>query len=179
MHWQRALELPILHETQSLDSSHAAELVSCWRGWPDASGTSPSDAPLELLRRDLSARPPRRERVGGGKMWGRGERKFSFCGENRIGFSGPYPPLACTCSKGARRAFNMINVPASLERVRAKGASLTHVLCIKNSQNLAITLWPSRISLEFGKSDLCRRPTARTCAHSSPSPSSAAPALFA
>ncbi len=81
MHWQRALELLILHETQSLDSSHAAELVSCWRGWPDASGTSPSDAPLELLRRDLSARPPRRERVGGGKMWGRGERRFSFAGK--------------------------------------------------------------------------------------------------
>jgi cytochrome c peroxidase len=48
----------------------------------------------------------------------------------------------------------MINVPASLERVRAKGTSLTHILCIKNSQNLAITLWPSRIRLEFGKSDL-------------------------
>ena len=55
-----------LHETRESGSSHAAELVSCWRAWPDASGTSPRDAPREPLRRDLSARPPRRVRDGGG-----------------------------------------------------------------------------------------------------------------
>jgi hypothetical protein len=33
------------------------------------------------LRGGLSARPPRRARVGGGKMWGRGERRLSFAGK--------------------------------------------------------------------------------------------------
>ena len=81
MHWQRALEWLILHETPASGSSHAAELVCCSRAWPDASGTSPRDAPREPLRRDLSARPPRRERVGDRKMWGRGERRLSFAGK--------------------------------------------------------------------------------------------------
>ena len=37
---------------------------------PKFSGTSPRDAPREPLRRDLSARPPRRERVGGRNVVG-------------------------------------------------------------------------------------------------------------
>ena len=82
-----------LHETRESGSSHAAELVSCWRAWPDASGTSPRDAPREPLRRDLSARPPRRERVGERKMWGRGERR-PFAGKtewNSVVHTPPYP----------------------------------------------------------------------------------------
>ena len=91
MHWQRALELPILHETQSLDSSHAAELVSCWRGWPDASGTSPSDAPLEPLRGSLSERTSRdASRVGSG-MWETLEGPGRKRGEKWLPF---FPPRA-------------------------------------------------------------------------------------
>ena len=59
-----------LHETRESGSSHAAELVSCWRAWPDASGTSPRDAPREPLRRGLSERPSRRERVAVVDLWG-------------------------------------------------------------------------------------------------------------
>ena len=81
MHWQRALEWLILHETRESGSSHAAELVSCWRAWPDASGTWARHAPREPLRRGLSERPPRRERAGERKMWGRGERRISFAGK--------------------------------------------------------------------------------------------------
>ena len=59
------------------DSSHATELVSRWRAWPDASGTSSSDAPLEPLRRGLSERLSSRERAAAGegqaKVWGQVE----------------------------------------------------------------------------------------------------------
>jgi hypothetical protein len=41
------------------------------------------------------ARPPRRERVGGRKMLGSQKRRtlYFFCGEKRIGISGPDPPF--------------------------------------------------------------------------------------
>ena len=103
-----------LHETRESGSSHAAELVSCWRAWPDASGTSPRDAPREPLRRDLSARPPRRERVGGGELWGSCVRRLSFAGKtewNSVVHTPPYAIHARTqgsCQEGRTARPNVM-----------------------------------------------------------------------
>ena len=118
MHWQRALEWLIQHETQNGElvarrraGLLLARLAGCQRHVAQRCTTASLCA--GTYPQGLATRT--------GWRWndvGKRRAQAFFCGENRIGFSGPYPPLAL--ASGAVEGLqpnSLVNVKAQANRM--------------------------------------------------------------